>query len=99
MTSARSAAPVAALLLVAAALFFAATSALAGNDQNLDPWAYNVLHPAAPATGSPTTAAAFQWGDAGAGAGVTLALLLAVAGGVLLLRRRGILVRAHVPHH
>lgn len=42
-----------------------------------------------------TTAAGFQWGDAGVGAGVTLALLAALTGGIVLLRRHRILVRAH----
>jgi hypothetical protein len=71
--------------------------------QALDRWAFNAIHDGTPVARSehsvgqqPTrsTAAGFQWGDAGVGAAFTLVLLLTLAGGVVLVKRRT-LVRAH----
>jgi uncharacterized protein (TIGR03382 family) len=67
----------------------------------LDPWAYSLVHrsaaTAAPANRPSATieSTGFAWRDAGIGAGVTVMVMLLIAGAMVLRRRRGV-THAHV---
>jgi hypothetical protein len=77
-----------AAIATAAPTSFAAAPAPAGKSDQLDPWAYSVIHRTLPVAGP--TDSGFQWGDAGVGAAAsTGALLVLLGSSLILLRRRG----------
>ena len=98
-----------ALVFAAIAIPFAQASDSSSKYGQLDPWAYKLMHSAAPTlitehsagqdpnrrpvvavsnAPAPIRASAFNWGDAGIGAGGTLGLLLIATGATNTVRRK-----------